>query len=89
MSEGVITVNRFYILDFKEKVTTKANTMKNSSSSVPTTTMYTNMANLQQTMQLQQRMFRQALVQQHTISNTKHYTAPNLSQYQFVSGQQV
>lgn len=63
--------------------------MKVTSSSIPATTMYTNMANLQQTMMLQQRIFKQAMTQQNTISNTKHYTAPNLSQYQFVSGQQV
>lgn len=51
--------------------------------------MYTNMANLHQTMLLQQKLFRQAMVQQNTMTNPKHYTAPNLSQYQFVSGQQV
>lgn len=58
--------------------------------------MYTNMANLQQTMLLQQRLFRQALVRQtpaaagvNTAQHHKHYTAPSLSQYQFVSSQQV
>ncbi|XP_063705514.1 E3 ubiquitin-protein ligase PDZRN3 [Culicoides brevitarsis] len=71
--------------DFKDKLP------KNSlnSASVASSTMYTNMANLHQTMLLQQKMFRQAMVQQNTMSNTKHYTAPNLSQYQFVSGQQT
>lgn len=49
--------------------------------------MYTNLANLQQTMLLQQKLFRQALM--HSTSNNKHFTAPNLSQYQFVSSQQV
>lgn len=80
-------------------------------------TMYTNLANLQQTMLLQQRMFLQALCQQNslvknvnqsatTAGNTastgtapstgvnndaakKHFIAPSLSQYRFVSGQQV
>lgn len=66
-------------------------------------TMYTNLANLQQTMLLQQRMFLQALCQQNSIvKNTnqknnetnndpakKHFIAPSLSQYRFVSGQQV
>lgn len=66
-------------------------------------TMYTNMANLQQTMLLQQRMFLQALCQQNTLGKTatptttdannvpkqKQFIAPSLSQYRFVSGQQV
>ncbi|XP_055302284.1 slo-interacting protein 1 [Sitodiplosis mosellana] len=66
-------------------------------------TMYTNLANLQQTMLLQQRMFLQALCQQNSIvKNTnqknneanndptqKHFIAPSLSQYRFVSGQQA
>lgn len=66
--------------------------------------MYTNMANLQQTMLLQQRMFLQALCQQNSLvkngstttnadtnndSSKKHFIAPSLSQYRFVSGQQV
>lgn len=65
--------------------------------------MYTNFANLQQTMLLQQRMFLQALCQPNAIvknanppNNTatvdaskKHFIAPSLSQYRFVSGQQV
>lgn len=62
-------------------------------------TMYTNFANLQQTMRLQQRLFRQALSsrqqQQQQIpgkcgieSMNRHYRAPNLSQYQFVSSSQ-
>lgn len=66
-------------------------------------TMYTNMANLQQTMLLQQRMFLQALCQQNSLvknanqtnndpqndASKKHFIAPSLSQYRFVSGQQV
>lgn len=65
--------------------------------------MYTNLANLQQTMLLQQRMFLQALCQQNSIVKNanqtnnganndaakKHFIAPSLSQYRFVSGQQV
>lgn len=66
-------------------------------------TMYTNLQNLQQTMLLQQRMFLQALCQQNSIvkntnqknndtqsdPNKKNFIAPSLSQYRFVSGQQV
>lgn len=64
------------------------------------------MANLQQTMLLQQRLFLQALCQNSQIASPlatnvaerpaskdenekKHFTAPSLSQYRFVSGQQV
>ncbi|XP_037043293.1 slo-interacting protein 1 [Bradysia coprophila] len=56
---------------------------------IPADTMYTNFANLQQTMLLQQRLFRQALIRQNSSVSTKNYTAPSLSQYQFVSGQQL
>lgn len=55
-------------------------------------TMYTNVANLQQTMLLQQQLFRQALGQQnHDVicKPTTSFTAPSLSQYQFVSSSQV
>lgn len=57
-------------------------------------TMYTNIANLQQTMLLQQRLFRQALIRQKSSpgsggSQHKNFTAPSLSQYQFVGSQQV
>ncbi|KAG4067623.1 hypothetical protein HA402_005395 [Bradysia odoriphaga] len=55
---------------------------------IPADTMYTNFANLQQTMLLQQRLFRQALIRQNSSVSAKNYTAPSLSQYQFVSGQQ-
>uniref|UniRef100_A0AAR5PF42 PDZ domain-containing protein n=1 Tax=Dendroctonus ponderosae TaxID=77166 RepID=A0AAR5PF42_DENPD len=55
-------------------------------------TMYTNVANLQQTMMLQQQLFRQALVAQSsdtgTVKPTTSFTSPSLSQYQFVSGSQ-
>ncbi|CAG9759276.1 unnamed protein product [Ceutorhynchus assimilis] len=55
-------------------------------------TMYTNGANLQHTMLLQQQLFRQALVAQNAevggIRPTTSFTSPTLSQYQFVSGSQ-
>ncbi|XP_030756114.1 PDZ domain-containing RING finger protein 4 [Sitophilus oryzae] len=55
-------------------------------------TMYTNVANLQQTILLQQQLFRQALVAQNSevVSTrpTTSFTSPSLSQYQFVSGSQ-
>lgn len=55
-------------------------------------TMYTNVANLQQTMLLQQQLFRQALGHQTSIVTTKpttSFTTPSLSQYNFVRRQQV
>ncbi|XP_060537378.1 PDZ domain-containing protein 4 isoform X2 [Cylas formicarius] len=55
-------------------------------------TMYTNVANLQQTMLLQQQLFRQALVHQNPEFSTKpttSFTAPSLTQYQFVTGSHV
>ncbi|XP_031336290.1 PDZ domain-containing RING finger protein 4 [Photinus pyralis] len=51
-------------------------------------TMYTNVANLQQTILLQQQLFRQALGKQSngTICKpTTSFTTPSLSQYQFVN----
>ncbi|XP_066246931.1 PDZ domain-containing RING finger protein 4 isoform X1 [Euwallacea similis] len=56
-------------------------------------TMYTNVANLQQTMLLQQQLFRQALVAQNpevssSIKPTTSFTSGSLSQYQFVGGSQ-
>ncbi|XP_076262716.1 SLo interacting protein 1 isoform X2 [Rhynchophorus ferrugineus] len=55
-------------------------------------TMYTNAANLQQTILLQQQLFRQARVaQNYDVVNTRpttSFTSPSLSQYQFVSGSQ-
>ncbi|KAF2883452.1 hypothetical protein ILUMI_22719 [Ignelater luminosus] len=83
---------------------TKASNSKVNSPSSPTTrpgltvthllsdTMYTNVANLQQTMLLQQQLFRQALGQQNNdiaCKPTTSFTAPSLSQYQFVSNQQT
>ncbi|KAK5639082.1 hypothetical protein RI129_011574 [Pyrocoelia pectoralis] len=55
-------------------------------------TMYTNVANLQQTILLQQQLFRQALGKQSngtTCKPTTSFTTPSLSQYQFVNCQQV
>lgn len=55
-------------------------------------TMYTNVANLQQTMLLQQQLFRQAMGQQSVdvgIKPSTSFTTPSLSQYQFVSGHRV
>ncbi|KAL1493276.1 hypothetical protein ABEB36_011360 [Hypothenemus hampei] len=56
-------------------------------------TMYTNVANLQQTMMLQQQLFRQAMFAQNTemanMRPTTSFTSPSLSQYQFVSGAQT
>lgn len=54
-------------------------------------TMYTNVANLQQTMLLQQQLFRQALGQNFDITSkpTTSFTSPSLSQYQFVNTTQV
>lgn len=48
-------------------------------------TMYTNVANLQQTMLLQQQLLRQALSQTGEVAMkpTTSFTAPSLSQYQF------
>lgn len=50
-------------------------------------TMYTNVANLQQTMLLQQQLFRQAL--EVGMKPSTSFTAPSLTQYQFVGGQRV
>lgn len=58
----------------------------------PADTMYTNVANLQQTMLLQQQLFRQALGHQSTemvMKPSTSFTTPSLSQYQFVSGHKV
>lgn len=84
----------------KPKKNPKMNNSKLNSPLSPTTrpgiapmmsdTMYTNVANLQQTMLLQQQLFRQALGQNPEISTmpTPSFTAPSLSQYQFVSSSQ-
>ncbi|XP_018338845.1 PREDICTED: E3 ubiquitin-protein ligase PDZRN3 [Trachymyrmex septentrionalis] len=63
-------------------------------------TMYTNVANLQQTMMLQQQLFKQALNRKNLMRSKEMFTsgvkkpksyfqAPNLTQYQFVGSQQV
>lgn len=67
---------------------------------IPADTMYTNVANLQQTMLLQQQLFRQAMCRQSSskehrehrdvaMKPTTSFTAPSLTQYRFVSSQQV
>lgn len=59
----------------------------------PADTMYTNVANLQQTMLLQQQLFRQALGQQSVevgmMKPSTSFTTPSLSHYQFVSEHKV
>ena len=74
-----------------------------TTAAMPADTMYTNMANLQQTMLLQQQLFKQALSQRNwTTANQREVTstakkskshgnfqAPNLTRYQFVGSQQV
>ncbi|XP_017774042.1 PREDICTED: E3 ubiquitin-protein ligase PDZRN3 isoform X2 [Nicrophorus vespilloides] len=80
---------------------TKASSSKVNSPSSPTVrpglnvpmlsdTMYTNAANLRQTILLQQQLFRQSLGQSNHETNrpTTSFTAPSLSQYQFISSQQ-
>lgn len=52
-------------------------------------TMYTNVANLQQTMLLQQQLLRQALGQNNSDNTKSGFTLPSLNQYHFVSSQQV
>lgn len=52
-------------------------------------TMYTNVANLQQTMLLQQQLLRQALGQNNSDNTKGGFTLPSLNQYHFVSSQQV
>lgn len=76
---SIFDSNFFFFFNYLENVEKSLNAQ-------PADTMYTNLANLQQTMLLQQKLFRQALMQS---TDNKHFTAPNLSQYQFVSSQQV
>lgn len=69
------------------------------STTLPADTMYTNVANLQQTMMLQQQLFKQALNRKNfttrdTVGTRKskshgNFQAPNLTQYQFIGSQQV
>ncbi|XP_012280813.1 PDZ domain-containing protein 4 [Orussus abietinus] len=69
-----------------------------NATTLPADTMYTNVANLQQTMLLQQQLFKQALNRRNvttrepgTRKSKSHgnFQAPNLTQYQFVGSQQV
>lgn len=70
-----------------------------NASTLPADTMYTNVANLQQTMMLQQQLFKQALNRRNltmretggTRKSKSHgnFQAPNLTQYQFIGSQQV
>ncbi|XP_037956982.1 slo-interacting protein 1-like isoform X2 [Teleopsis dalmanni] len=63
----------------------------NNRSQLLNSTMYTNKSNISQTMLLQQHLFRQSersSNQQNQIFYTQ-FTAPNLSQYHFVSSQEV
>ncbi|XP_015606434.2 PDZ domain-containing protein 4, partial [Cephus cinctus] len=70
-----------------------------NASTLPADTMYTNVANLQQTMLLQQQLFKQALNRKNSIITREpvarkskshgNFQAPNLTQYQFVGSQQV
>lgn len=101
-------ITNFSIFVFNFHTDQHASTNNRSSAPVipAADTMYTNMANLQQTMLLQQRLFLQALCQNSQMGSPssanptertamkdengkKHFTAPSLSQYRFVSGQQV
>jgi ligand of Numb protein X 3/4 len=56
-------------------------------------TMYTNVANLHQTMQLQQQLFKQAMNKRKSSTGRSRgqigFQAPSLSQYQFVASHQI
>ncbi|XP_012221129.1 E3 ubiquitin-protein ligase PDZRN3-B [Linepithema humile] len=73
-----------------------------NANTLPADTMYTNVANLQQTMMLQQQLFKQALNRKNLTTGREtltggarkskshsNFQAPNLTQYQFVGSQQV
>lgn len=71
-----------------------------STSTLLADTMYTNVANLQQTMIFQQQLFKQALTKKNIATkeastggkkskSQRHFQAPSLSQYQFIGSQQV
>lgn len=81
----------------KMKTKNSSGGSKTNSPSSPTTrpmpthmlsdTMYTNVANLEQTILLQQQLFRQALGQSEAVGKpTTSCTTESLSQYQFVNG---
>lgn len=71
----------------------KRNSLVREDEALPSNTMYTNAANLEQTMLLQQQLFKEALNRRnHNEKKTKshgEFQAPNLAQYQFVGSQQV
>ncbi|XP_043478721.1 E3 ubiquitin-protein ligase PDZRN3 [Leptopilina heterotoma] len=70
-----------------------------STSTLLADTMYTNVANLQQTMIFQQQLFKEALTKKNNATkdassgkkskSQRHFQAPSLSQYQFIGSQQV
>lgn len=70
-----------------------------STSTLLADTMYTNVANLQQTMIFQQQLFKQALTKKNNATkeaasgkkskSQRNFQAPSLSQYQFIGSQQV
>ena len=74
-------------------------TNSSGSATLPADTMYTNVANLQQTIMIQQQLFKQALNRKNyttretggTRKSKSHgnFQAPNLTKYQFVGSQQV
>lgn len=78
------------------------NELSMNANTLPADTMYTNVANLQQTMMLQQQLFKQALNRKNSTTSKEtsaggarkskshgNFQAPNLTQYQFVGSQQV
>ncbi|KYN02869.1 PDZ domain-containing protein 4 [Cyphomyrmex costatus] len=88
------SLSSYYHRDRNEPSSINVNTMAAN-------TMYTNVANLQQTMMLQQQLFKQALNRKNftskeiSTSSAKkpksygNFQAPNLTQYQFIGSQQV
>ncbi|XP_076394492.1 SLo interacting protein 1 isoform X2 [Megachile rotundata] len=80
-----------------------ATTTVTATATLPADTMYTNMANLQQTMLLQQQLFKRALDRRNSTvvalrdnggtakKSRSHgnFQAPNLTRYQFIGSQQV
>ncbi|XP_029043187.2 PDZ domain-containing protein 4 [Osmia bicornis bicornis] len=83
--------------------TNATTTATTTTTTLPADTMYTNMANLQQTMLLQQQLFKRALDRRNstivgirdsggTAKKSKshgNFQAPNLTRYQFIGSQQV
>ncbi|XP_055857882.1 slo-interacting protein 1 isoform X2 [Episyrphus balteatus] len=97
MTSQPLLLNKPKIFPVSQKNTAdSAKSTQNNQNAPPisaaSNTMYTNVANLQQTMLLQQQLFRQALIHQRVPSHSvpcPQFTAPNLSQYHFVSSQEV